>query len=117
VVEVHKNVTILHCEIADFDEIVKSYQLGKELIELLEQLQSVLDMLCEQFSLLKVEQVAKQFTIVGGIKLSQLTDQTFFSVHHSVRVIDFAVALENYGKQKILKNGQHLHFRFGCDSG
>lgn len=33
-----KSVSILHCEIADFDELVKLYEQGNGLFDLLEQL-------------------------------------------------------------------------------
>jgi len=36
--EVHPEVTVLYCEIADFDEIVALYQMGPGLIELLDDL-------------------------------------------------------------------------------
>lgn len=90
----HADVTVMYCEIADFHKVVEMYPQGIELIDLMEQLQSVIDMLCEQHGLTKIEQVSKQFTIVGGLKVdySQL-EKPNQSNHHSVRVLDFAVAL------------------------
>ena len=46
-VETHSDVSVLFCEIDNFDEIVNMYQLGKGLIDLLEQFQKGLDLLCD----------------------------------------------------------------------
>ena len=70
------------------------YEQGEGLFEILAELQSVLDVLCEQFGLARVEQVGNQFTICGGLKQQDaIIDHRLLNIHHSVRVVDFAFAL------------------------
>lgn len=113
-----KNVSILHCEIDDFDEIVQQYEQGNGLFDLLEQLQSVLDVLCEKFGLTRIEQVGNQFTIVGGLKLNENNiEQRLLTTHPSVRVVDFAFVLQDFARSKVLKNDKKLAIKFGINEG
>lgn len=106
-------MTVLHCEIEEFHSLVKFYGQGEGLFEVLEQLQSVIDVLCEQFGLAKVEQVGNHFTICGGLKQQDAIDHRLQNTHHSVRVVDFAIALQNFARSKVLINNRRLTIKFG----
>lgn len=68
---------------------------------------------------MKIEQVGKMFTIAGGLRQTDWfsVDTRTLGVHHSVRVIDFAMALNNFASNKKLKNDLKLKLRFGVDQG
>ena len=73
-------------------------------------------MLCEKFGLTRIEQVGNQFIICGGIKLNDSAiDQKLLGTHHSVRVVDFAFALQEFARSKVLKNDKKLSIRFGVN--
>jgi hypothetical protein len=72
--------------------------------------------LCEQFGLARIEQVGKSFTICGGLKKHDAKiDQRILNDHHSVRVADFALALKNFAKTKVLKNNKRLVLNVGIN--
>jgi hypothetical protein len=107
--DTHTNVTVLKCEIDNFDEIISAYSLDKGLIDLLESFQSGFDLLCDQYGVEKVEQVAKNFTVCAGLKMcDNRIDQRLLGIHHSVRIVDFALALKSFVSTKSLKNGRKM---------
>jgi len=59
-------VTILFCDIYDFDSICASHD-PTELIDLLDNLFSILDNMCDQFGVTKIETVNKTYMICGGL--------------------------------------------------
>ena len=116
--DTHTNVTVLQCEIDNFDEIISVYSLEKGLIDLLESFQSGFDLLCDQYGVEKVEQVAKKFTVCAGIKMcDNRIDQRLLGIHHSVRIVDFALALKSFVSSKSLKNGRKMQLKIGIHSG
>jgi len=54
----------------------------------------------------------------GGLKTAdKKIDISFLNKHHSVRVIDFAIEIQNYMKQIFLKNGNFMQIRVGIHTG
>ena len=75
-----------------------------------------MDFLCEQFGLERIEQVGKKFTVCAGLKMNDSTlDHRLINSHHSVRVLDFALALQNYLKTYMLINNKKLFLKFGIN--
>ena len=62
--------------------------------------------------------MANQFTVCGGLKLNDAAfDQALFNTHHSARVVDFAIALQNFARTKVLKDNRRLVIKFGINHG
>jgi len=60
-------VSVLFCDIGDFDNIVQMFS-GKELCEWLDNIYLSFDQLCEKHGLQKVETVGKTYMACGGLK-------------------------------------------------
>lgn len=44
-------------------------------------------------------------------------EQRLLNTHHSVRAVDFAIALQNFAKSVVLKNERRLSIKFGINQG
>lgn len=98
-------VSLIFFDIYRFDDIVKNYT-TRELLTLLDQLYNVLDQLCDQYGLQKIETIGKTYMACGGLKTAERKiDSRLLNRHHSVRVTDFAVECSNYIKTIFLKSG------------
>jgi class 3 adenylate cyclase len=76
------------------------------------------DQLCDQFGLQKIETVGKTYMACGGLKSAEKKiDSRLLNRHHSVRVTDFAMELQNYVKNTYLKNGKNIEIRIGIHTG
>jgi len=54
----------------------------------------------------------------GGLKSAEKKiDQRLLNRHHSVRVTDYAMELQNYCKNTYLKNGKNLDIQIGINTG
>ena len=100
--------TIIFIDIHDFDTISKTYH-PQELIQLLDSIYNQFDLYCDQFGIQKIESVGKRYMACGGLKSAdKKIDSAFLNKHHTVRVIDFAMEIQNYTKQLFLKGGSQL---------
>lgn len=69
IVEEHTSVTILFCNICNFESICNNRD-SNSLIEVLDKLFSKLDRLCFKFGVAKIETVNKTYMVCGGLNLS-----------------------------------------------
>lgn len=110
-------VTIVFCDIYEFDNLVKGYS-GSELLQFLDQVYNAFDQLCDQFGLQKIETVGKTYMACGGLKTAEKKiDVRLLNRHHSVRVTDFAMEIQNFVKNMYLKSGKHLEVKIGIHTG
>ena len=90
----------------DFDKICTKYN-GKDLLELLERVYTMLDTLCEHYAVQRLETVGGTYIACGGLQMCEHeVDPALLINDHSVRVAEFAISAKQSMKQIILKSGQ-----------
>jgi class 3 adenylate cyclase len=110
-------VTMVLAEVDHFEEIAASHP-AAELIQQFESVQSVIDQLCDQYGLLKIEAVGKSYLACGGLKQAEKKiDQRLLNRHHSVRVTDFAVDLLAYTRGLQFKGGRQIAIKIAIHTG
>lgn len=117
IVEEHTSVTILFCNICNFESICNSRD-SSSLIEVLDKFFSKLDRLCFKFGVAKIETVNKTYMACGG--LSHIEDHlpVEMQVHsHAERCIDMAIAIMHKLKSMYLKSGETIEVKIGIHSG
>ena len=60
------NITLLFCDIVDFDSIVREYE--KDVIKILDSIFRNFDYLCNDWGCQKIETVSKQYVACSGLK-------------------------------------------------
>lgn len=110
-------VTILFCNICDFDQIIIDYT-PQEITSLLDEVYGKFDQLCELVGVTKIETVGKTYMACAGLKDSESElDQNFRSVPHARRVIEMGIEIINSAQKIITRNGECLHVQIGINSG
>jgi len=111
------SVTIIFCDICDFDTIVKEYQ-NTEMVGLLDHVFNAFDQLCEQRGLQKIETVGKTYMAAGGLKLQEeLFDQALVSKDPNWRMVEYAFDILNFVEKTRLKDGRQLKVKIGIHTG
>ena len=117
IAESQGDVTIVFCDICDFEGICKNYK-PAELTSFLDKLFSSFDNHCQTTGVAKIETVGKTYMACAGLKDSEKEmPQQLRSVCSSRRAVELAFAMIEEVKQIQLKNGQFLHVKIGINSG
>ena len=110
-------VTVLFCDISDFDMIIAEYSTS-EMITFLDTFYQRLDILCTTHGVTKIETVGKTYMACSGLRDSELEmDSSITSLHHSKRALNLAFAILEETKKFILKTGSRLQVKIGVHSG
>jgi class 3 adenylate cyclase len=110
-------VTVLFCDISDFDTIIADYSTS-ELVTFLDTFYQRLDILCITHGVSKIETVGKTYMACSGLKDSELEmDASITSLHHSKRALNLAFAIIEETKKISLKSGSRLEVKIGLHSG
>lgn len=110
-------VTVLFCDINDFDTLCAEYS-TTELIAFLDAFYQRLDILCESNGVSKIETVGKTYMACSGLKDSEPEmDLSISSLHHSKRAINLAFAIIEETKKFTMKNGNNVEVKIGLHSG
>ncbi|OMJ78300.1 hypothetical protein SteCoe_21934 [Stentor coeruleus] len=110
-------VTILFCDICDFDSICKEYT-PPEISTFLDQLFSSFDALCENAGVTKIETVGKTYMACAGLKDSDKDlPQHLRRQPHARRTIELGFAMIQEVNSIQLKNGSTLQVKIGINSG
>ena len=110
-------MTILFCDIAEFDTIIQMFT-GKELCEWLNNIYQSFDQLCEKHGLQKIETVGNTYMACGGLKQNEKKiDLQIVNRHHSVRVADLSINILNFITKQKLKDGSPVKLKIGIHSG
>ncbi|CAG9325163.1 unnamed protein product [Blepharisma stoltei] len=110
-------VSVLFCDIYNFDEIVEIYT-ANELVALLDNIYRQFDHICEIVGVTKVETVGKTYMACAGIKDNETElDVNIASVCHVRRGIEMGMSILKAIKNIKLKNGEHLKVKIGLHSG
>lgn len=110
-------VTILFCDICDFDGICKDYS-PQELTSFLDYIFSSIDLLCEKIGVTKIETVGKTYMACSGLKDSDKDISQELRQHpHARRCIELALAIIQDVNSIQLKNGNKLQVKIGINTG
>jgi phospholipid-transporting ATPase len=110
-------VTILFCDICDFDRICKDYN-HIELTAFLDKLFSCFDELCENLGVTKIETVGKTYMACAGLKDSEKDLPGMLRKQpHARRAIELAFGMIQEVKTIQLKNGNGLQVKIGINTG
>ena len=110
-------VTVLFCDICNFEMICHEYK-PKELSDFLDSLFQIFDDLCEKTGVTKIETVGKTYMVCAGLKDSdQEFNMSLTSIHHTRRIIELALAIIQEVKNIRLANGKRLNVKIGVNTG
>ncbi|CAG9312635.1 unnamed protein product [Blepharisma stoltei] len=110
-------VSVLFCNICDFDQIINDYT-PQEITNLLDEVYGKLDQLCELVGVTKIETVGKTYMACAGLKDSETElDYSLRSVSHTRRVIEMGIEIINYTQKIMLRSGDPIHVQIGINSG
>lgn len=110
-------VTVLFCDICDFEGICKDYR-PRDLRAFLDSLFKIFDTLCEQTGVAKIETVGKTYMACAGLIDYDLElDQNIMSVPHPRRALELAISMIQEVSTIRLANGNWLHVKIGIHSG
>lgn len=104
-------VTILFCDIADFDNVIKSKE--KEIVRLLDSIFRRFDELCKDNGCQKIETVGKTYMACGGLRyLEQTLSKDLREINPTARVLDLAKRMMSE-----IKSFEDLNLKIGIHKG
>ncbi|CAG9312880.1 unnamed protein product [Blepharisma stoltei] len=110
-------VTVLFCDIYDFDRICKEYN-PNELTTFLDQIFQKFDQMCDTIGVTKIETVGKTYMACAGLKDSELEmSKHLKEVTHARRCIEMSLAIIREIQSIKLKYGSTLQVKIGINSG
>lgn len=110
-------VTVVFCDIYDFDRICAEYS-PSELTELLDEFFRKLDQLCDIHGVTKIETVGKTYMACAGLKDSEADMPAYLLLRtHARRGVDMALDIIRTTRMFKLKYGGHLTVKIGINSG
>ena len=110
-------VTILFCDISDFDRFVASMS-PKDLIQLLDRIYNTFDQLCTLHGLQKIETVGKTYMATAGLKECEKdVDPILLRKHQSIRTFELSLDMIDTIEKIILENGETVKIKIGVHTG
>ena len=109
-------VTVLFCNICDFEELVSDL-LPHELTEFLDELFGKFDQLCEIVGVAKIETVGKTYMACAGLKDSEAElESSLCKVNHARRIIELGFGMIRIIQKTLVKH-TNVHVKIGINSG
>ena len=113
----HEEVTIVFCDISNFDSLMAKLS-PKDIILMLDQFYSILDKYCQIHGLQKIETVGKTYMAAGGIKECEMDiDKNLLTIDHSIRCFEFAKDILDLIEKMIFDSGDRIHAKIGIHVG
>ena len=110
-------VTILFCEIVDFESICNDYT-PLELTSFLDSVFQKFDSLCSSNGVTKIETVGKTYMACAGLKDSETEiDSEIAAISHAQRALALALMMMQEVEKQKLKNRKTLQVKIGINSG
>ena len=110
-------VSILFCDISDFDKLVDE-STPKDLISLLDKIYNLFDQLCDLHGMQKIETVGKTYMATGGLKECEKDmDKSFLVKHHAVRAFELGLDMIDIMQKMTLSNGELVKVKIGIHTG
>jgi len=111
VIEVEDDITILFCDIADFDDVVRKNE--NKVVYLLDKIFRKFDDLCRVHGIQKIETVGKTYMCAAGLKAVELNlPQELTSLHHTLRTVNIAKDMMSH-----IKEYEGLNLKIGIHVG
>jgi class 3 adenylate cyclase len=112
-----EEVTILFCDISDFDGFVASMS-PKELIQLLDRIYNIFDQLCSLHGLQKIETVGKTYMAAAGLKECEKDiNSILLKRNAAVRTFELSLDMIDAIDKIILENGERVKIKVGVHTG
>ena len=113
----YEDVSILFCDICDFDHLVDSMT-PKDLVLLLDNIYNTFDQLCLMHGIQKIETVGKTYMAAGGIRQCERNFiEDSLDKHHAIRVFELAKDMIESIQRLTLENGEGLRIKIGIHVG
>ncbi|CAG9328780.1 unnamed protein product [Blepharisma stoltei] len=110
-------VSVIFCDICDFEEIISGIGL-QELTEFLDEVYKKFDRVCDMVGATKIETVGKTYMACAGLKDSETElDPCFSSVSHVRRAIEMGIGILKTAEKTYLRKGVSLKVKIGIHSG
>ena len=110
-------VTVLFCDIVDFESIIAEYT-PQEMTSFLDSVFQKFDSICSAHGVTKIETVGKTYMACAGIRDSEdEIDSDLKSISHPSRVISLALSMIHEVKKFKLKNRKNLQIKIGINTG
>ena len=110
-------VTIVFCDIVDFDSICAEYA-PVELTSFLDSVFQKFDQLCSAIGVTKIETVGKTYMACAGLKdFEAEIDPSLKEVSHPRRALEMSLAMISLAQTIRLKTGFQLQVKIGVNSG
>ena len=117
IVEDQGTVSIIFCDIYNFEDILKIYQ-PQELTVFLDELFGKIDQKCSLSGCTKIETVGKTYMACAGLKDTYAEQEhNFAHVSHARRTVEMGISILNLCENIYLKNGDTLKVKIGINSG
>jgi len=111
------SVTVLFCEICDFDAICSNYG-PQELTELLDDIFQQIDELCATFGVAKIETVGKIYLACSGLSdFEAELEPVIQIIPHPQRALELAFGILGAFKRTRLQGGEALQMKIGIHTG
>lgn len=110
-------VTVLFCDIVDFESIISDYT-PQELTGFLDSVFQKFDSICSSNGVTKIETVGKTYMACAGLKDSEAEmDAELTAVSHAQRALSLAMNMIQEVSKFKLKNRKFLQVKIGLNSG
>lgn len=111
------SVTVLFCEICDFDAICSAYG-PQELTELLDDIFQQIDELCATFGVAKIETVGKVYLACSGLSdFEAELEPAIQTIPHAQRALELAFGILGAFKRTRLQTREALQLKIGIHTG
>jgi len=109
VCEAYEMVTMLFSDIVTFT-VICSHLKPLQVVQLLNNMYTLFDFLCDQNAVYKVETIGDAYLIVAGCPVK--------AANHAIKICDMAFdMMDGISMLKDPSNGEPIHMRIGCHSG
>jgi phospholipid-translocating P-type ATPase (flippase) len=117
IAEAQGEVTVLFCDICDFETICRDYK-PNDLRVFLDSLFRIFDNICENTGVTKIETVGKTYMACAGITDSELElPQSIRHIPHARRILELAICMIQEISNIRLDNESMLRVKIGINTG
>jgi class 3 adenylate cyclase len=109
-------ITILFCDICDFDEVIKECQ--DSIVEVLDEIFRAFDSFCQVHGIQKIETVGKTYMAAAGLKFveNDLPDH-LKKINPTQRLIELCRKMNKFIEGYTYQNGKKLVIKIGVHKG
>ncbi|CAG9311867.1 unnamed protein product [Blepharisma stoltei] len=110
-------VSVLFCDIDNFDEILSNYP-SSEITQFLDEIYRKFDNICDTTGVTKIETVGNVYMACAGLKDSEMELPSYFrSISHSRRCIEMGLKILSTVDKIYLNKGESLKVKIGIHTG